>query len=89
MTARPNSGGEREGRAEGLLAEVGITGGRVTAEGQESEIAALRVPAACHEWLLGPQGRRLAERIRALGFRYVALDLEPDSDVARAAGGEP
>lgn len=60
--------------AEGILREAGVAG-RVTAEGHDASIAAIRVSAAAWAELTGDSGRAISERIRALGFRYVALDL--------------
>lgn len=63
--------------AERLLARHGVTGARVEAEGHQQEIAAVRAP---HR-----HAKRLAElapEIKALGFRYVALDLRIDEDTA-------
>ncbi|HEX7239280.1 MAG TPA: hypothetical protein VF263_03360 [Longimicrobiaceae bacterium] len=66
----------RLGRAAALLAERGLRG-EVRAEGHQAEIAALRVPADAWERLTGEEGARLADELKELGFRYVALDLEP------------
>ena len=71
------SGDERAGRAERLLAARGFQGARVSVEGHEHEIAAVRVPAEAWERLAGEEGARLATEVKALGFRYVALDLAP------------
>ena len=68
---------ERARRAERLLAVRGFPGVRVSVEGHEREIAAVRVPAAGWERLAGEEGVRLAAEVKALGFRYVALDLAP------------
>ena len=61
--------------AERALAEHGLYGAAVEVEGHEREIAALRVPEAAWERMLGPDGVRLADAVKAAGFRYVALDL--------------
>ncbi|HEU0014327.1 MAG TPA: hypothetical protein VFQ45_11620 [Longimicrobium sp.] len=58
------------------LAEQGIAGAGVEVEGHEREIAAVRVPPDEWERMLGDDGRRAAEAVRAAGFRYVALDLD-------------
>jgi len=59
----------RVGRAEALLEREGIAAS-VTAAGLDGEIAAVRAgPEVLREL------RRLAPRIRALGFRSVALEL--------------
>jgi PP-loop superfamily ATP-utilizing enzyme len=47
----------------------------VSVEGHEREIAAVRVPAGAWERLAGDEGARIAAEVKALGFRYVALDL--------------
>ncbi|MBI4544626.1 MAG: hypothetical protein HY703_05505 [Gemmatimonadetes bacterium] len=62
---------------ERLLRDRGLEGVRVTAAGHEREIAALET-AAPHLAKLA----RLAPEIKALGFRYVAVDLA----AARQAG---
>ena len=67
---------ERAARAGALLAGWGIPG-EVGVEGHEAEIAALRVPADAWEQIAGEEGARLADELKGLGFRYVALDLEP------------
>jgi PP-loop superfamily ATP-utilizing enzyme len=71
--------------AEGILREAGVAG-RVTAEGHDGSIAAIRVSAAAWAELTGDSGRAISERIRALGFRYVALDL---SDAVPTDGTSP
>jgi PP-loop superfamily ATP-utilizing enzyme len=68
---------ERAARAERLLAEEGFPGARVSVEGHEREIAALRVRGEDWERLAGEEGRRAADGVKALGFRYVAIDLLP------------
>lgn len=72
------SADQRVVRVERLLAVHGFAGARVTAEGHEHEIAAVRVPAGVWERLAGDEGARVAGEVKALGFRYVALDLAPD-----------
>jgi PP-loop superfamily ATP-utilizing enzyme len=62
------SGAERVLAAHGVDAEV-------TVEGHEREIAAVRVAGDAWERLLGDEGAAIAAEVRALGFRYVALDL--------------
>lgn len=69
------SADERAVRAERLLAARGIPGARVSVEGHEREMAAIRVPGDAWERLAGDEGTELAADVRALGFRYVALDL--------------
>lgn len=66
----------RAGLARALLAERGIAA-EVSVEGHQAEIAALRVPEEAWERVAGEEGARLADELKGLGFRYVALDLEP------------
>ncbi|MDQ3308707.1 MAG: hypothetical protein M3497_01090 [Gemmatimonadota bacterium] len=61
--------------AERVLAAHGLAGASLEAAGHTGETAALAVPGAEWERLIGPEGQRLSEGLRALGFRYVALDL--------------
>ncbi len=69
---------ERERRAEQLLRDLGLRDVRVDAAGHQGEIAALSAPAGELERLLGEEAPALAADLRALGFRYVALDLEDE-----------
>lgn len=71
---------ERISAAERALAEAGVHGASVDAEGHEREIAAVRVPAADWERMMGPEGATIAQAVKAAGFRYVALDLAPADD---------
>jgi PP-loop superfamily ATP-utilizing enzyme len=57
---------------------AGFPGTRVEPDGLHGEIARLRAPAAELERLLR-DGERLAQALRALGFSYVAVDLEEDA----------
>lgn len=57
--------------AERLLAERGVAGARVGVAGHQREVAAIVAPPASFALLV-----ELAPAIRALGFRYVALELE-------------
>ena len=68
--------------AERVLAEHGIAGASVRAAGPRGEIAVVSLPAG--EWarLLEPESAGVVARVKAEGFRYVALDLDPG-----AAGG--
>ena len=71
---------ERDSRAElaaALLREHGMEGVRVSVAGHEAEVAVLSVPADAWERLLADDAQPLVERVKALGFRYVALDLDP------------
>lgn len=67
----------RLARAEAVLHQHGCTGARVSAAGIDGEIAAVALPEIRFNALLGEQRESLAEQIRALGFRYVAVDLDP------------
>jgi PP-loop superfamily ATP-utilizing enzyme len=60
--------------AERVLAAHGVDA-EVTVEGHEREIAAVNVAGGAWERLLGDEGAAIAAEVRALGFRYVALDL--------------
>ncbi|MFL5383298.1 MAG: hypothetical protein ACJ8GN_12335 [Longimicrobiaceae bacterium] len=63
------------------LAEHDVHGAEVGVEGHEREIAALRVPGAAWARMMGPDGVRIADAVKAVGFRYVALDLaDPEKD---------
>ncbi|CAN5587465.1 hypothetical protein BH24GEM3_BH24GEM3_17210 [soil metagenome] len=81
------SAAERERRAAELLRELGVECVRVEAAGHQGEIAALSAPAGELERLLGEQAPTLAADLRALGFRYVALDLEDAEDDDPTGGG--
>jgi len=75
--------------AERALAEHGVRGASVEVEGHEREIAALRVPDAEWERMMGPDGVRIAGAVKAAGFRYVALDLaDPEKDRLTQRRGE-
>ena len=63
------SGTERSARATRLLREAGIDAS-VSAAGQQGDIAAVCAPAEQLERIAAH-----ASAIRALGFRYVALDI--------------
>lgn len=63
--------------AQSLLSEADIRPARVIAAGHEREIAAVKTPAHHAAALAG-----LAPAIKRLGFRYVALDLDTDSERA-------
>ena len=76
MSAADGRPDERAALAGALLAERGIAG-EVSVEGHQAEIAALRVAGDAWERVAGEEGAALVDRIKALGFRYVALDLEP------------
>jgi PP-loop superfamily ATP-utilizing enzyme len=73
---------DRQRAAAGALRAHGLPGARVRAAGPEGEIAVVSVPV--EEWsrLLEPESARVVAEVKAEGFRYVALDLDP------GAGGE-
>ena len=61
--------------AEEVLQACGIRGGRVRHHG---DLARVELPAECVARLAEPELReRLVDGLRAAGFRYVTLDLEP------------
>ncbi|MBW3571590.1 MAG: hypothetical protein KY467_10830 [Gemmatimonadetes bacterium] len=60
--------------AERVLAGHGVSA-ELSAEGHEREIAAVRVAEDAWARMLGDEGAAVAAEVRALGFRYVALDL--------------
>ena len=68
---------ERVAAAERALAEHGVYGASVDVEGHEREIAAVRVPEAEWERMLGSEGAMIAQAVKGAGFRYVALDFGP------------
>ena len=61
--------------AERVLAAHGVDA-EVSVEGHEREIAAVRVADGAWERLMGDEGAAIAAEVKALGFRYVALDLD-------------
>jgi len=66
----------RVAEAERVLAGHGVAAD-VSVEGHEREIAAVRVAGDAWARMLGDEGARIAAEVKALGFRYVALDLAP------------
>lgn len=70
----------RIGAAERVLAAHGVYGAEVSVEGHEREIAAVRVPDGAWSRMMGDDGTAIAAEVKALGFRYVALDLEVDGE---------
>jgi PP-loop superfamily ATP-utilizing enzyme len=66
---------ERIAAVERVLAARGLTGASVEVCGHTGEIAALSVAGDSWTRMIGGEGRRISEEIRALGFRYVAVDL--------------
>lgn len=69
------------GAAAILLLEHGMAGAEIRAAGPDGEIALLSAPADRWEQLLGQDGLRLAREVKALGFRYVALELGAAAEV--------
>lgn len=65
----------RIAQAERVLAGHGVAA-EVSIEGHEREIAAVRVPEDAWARMLGEDGAAIAAEVKALGFRYVALDLD-------------
>lgn len=63
--------------AERVLAGHGVAAD-VSVEGHEREIAAVRVEGDAWGRMLGDEGAAIAAEVKALGFRYVALDLAAD-----------
>ena len=63
--------------AERVLAGHGVAAD-VSVEGHEREIAAVRVAGDAWGRMLGDEGAAIAAEVKALGFRYVALDLAAD-----------
>jgi glutathione synthase/RimK-type ligase-like ATP-grasp enzyme len=61
---------ERAARAQALLRRHGLHDAVVSTAGAAAEVAAIQAPPETAATL-----RRLAPALRALGFRYVALDL--------------
>lgn len=75
---------DRIHQAERVLATHGVYGAEVSVEGHEREIAAVRVPDGAWERMMGDDGTAIAAEVRALGFRYVALDLSVADEPAGA-----
>jgi hypothetical protein len=67
----------REGAAGAALRARGLVGASVRAAGPDGEIAVVSLPV--HEWarLLDPESAAVVAEVKAEGFRYVALDLDP------------
>lgn len=70
--------------AQRVLAAHGLYGAAVSVEGHEREIAALRVPDGAWQRMMGDDGAAIAAEVKALGFRYVALDLAVEDEPAPA-----
>ena len=65
----------RVAAAGALLADHGIHGASIAVEGHDDEIAALRVPEDAWDALVADGSGELSRAVKALGFRYVAVDL--------------
>jgi PP-loop superfamily ATP-utilizing enzyme len=65
----------RVAKAERVFAAHGVAAA-VSVEGHEREIASVRVAGDGWARLLGDEGAAIAAEVKALGFRYVALDLD-------------
>lgn len=70
---------ERLARAEALLRAHGFPGARVRVAGTDGDIAAVALPAAALQKLVGERRNAVVEEVLALGFRYVAVDLAADA----------
>lgn len=70
------NGGEKAREAARAFAELGLSA-CLTARGIEGEVAVVTAAAAEHDKLCGAVGLELVQRLKGLGFRYVALDLAP------------
>jgi PP-loop superfamily ATP-utilizing enzyme len=70
---------ERERQADRVLAERGLAG-TVRSAGHQSEIAVLS--HAPERWvaLSEPERHEVLQAVKSLGYRYVALDLDPLPD---------
>ncbi len=69
----------RVAEAERIFATRGVAAD-VSVDGHEREIAAVRVAGDAWGRMLGDEGAAIAAEVKALGFRYVALDLAPRDD---------
>ncbi len=61
--------GDRLGRAAAMLAEAGLDGA-VTVAGHREDVLVVAAPASCRARLAA-----MAPGLKALGFRYVTLEL--------------
>lgn len=71
-------GETRGAAAEAILRSHGVDGARVRVAGPDAEVALVQVEPRHALSLLDEAGSRIVAEIQALGFRYVALDLEGD-----------
>ncbi|HEX7050293.1 MAG TPA: hypothetical protein VF188_08845 [Longimicrobiales bacterium] len=74
----PSGGDARAAAAERLLRDRGVIGARVSVAGHEREIAAIAAPPSEMARLAV-----LAPELKALGFRYIALELTEPVDAGR------
>lgn len=72
----PEPEDRRIAAAREILREEGLAGASVRVEGREGEIAVLSAPREAWGGLLSESGAGVVRRVKALGFRYVALDLD-------------
>jgi PP-loop superfamily ATP-utilizing enzyme len=77
--AAPGAADPRFAAAEAVLAEFGIHTAVLEVSGHDAEIALLTVPAAERDRLLDEVRAPLVQRLKSLGFRYVAVDLNPEA----------
>jgi PP-loop superfamily ATP-utilizing enzyme len=59
-----------------ILRDHGLAGARLESAGSGSEIAVLAVGPEDWDRLLGDEGVALSARLKELGFRHVALELD-------------
>lgn len=77
MTERATPPDPRAAAAERALAGLGFTAARVRAGGPDGEIAVVALPDDRWLDLLGDPRAEAVAGVRAAGFRYVALELQP------------
>lgn len=68
--------GDRIRRAEGILEEMGFSRTRVEVSGPQEEIASVVVGDEDWARAAGDSADGIANRLKLLGFRYVAVDLD-------------
>jgi len=59
-----------------VLQELGISGAHIEAAGHDGSVAVVTAAASGPDLLLDPLGDELVRRLKALGFRYVAVELD-------------
>jgi PP-loop superfamily ATP-utilizing enzyme len=79
VNSGPADGHPSLARAERVLREFGFRTARVEAIDPEGATAVITADTAERERLVGSLGVDLSRRLKELGFRYVALDLDPAS----------